>query len=116
MRIVLVIGAGALLAGAAAGARGKTVVAAFYPVAYAAEQIGGAAVHVDNLTPPGVEPHDLELTPREVGSVHDADVVLYLGEGFQPAVAAAAKQSSGRAVDLLAGLPLRRSTEPGLAV
>src|SRR5438034_264096 len=31
MRIVLVIGTGALLAGVAAGARGKTVVAAVYP-------------------------------------------------------------------------------------
>src|ERR671935_2257809 len=53
--------------GASAGANGKrTVVAAFYPLAFAAEEIGGRNVHVENLTPPGAEPHDIELTPQEV--------------------------------------------------
>ncbi|MBM3687553.1 MAG: zinc ABC transporter substrate-binding protein, partial [Actinobacteria bacterium] len=42
------------------------VVAAFYPLQFAAEQVGGAAVEVVNLTPPGAEPHDLELTPQDV--------------------------------------------------
>ena len=67
------------------------VVAAFYPLAYAAEQVGGRAVTVENLTPAGAEPHDLELTPREVGDVLRADLVVYLGGGFQPAVAKAVR-------------------------
>jgi zinc transport system substrate-binding protein len=115
MRIVLVLVGVALLAGCGGSSGGRPdVVAAFYPIAFAAGQIGGPALRVGNLTPPGVEPHDLELTPREVGRIHDAKVVLYLGEGFQPAVAAAARDSSGRAIDLLGGLRLRKSAQEGL--
>ena len=58
--------------------------AAFYPLAFAAEQITGGSVDVRNLTPAGAEPHDLELTPRDVRAVHDATLVLYLGDGFMP--------------------------------
>src|SRR4051812_37188232 len=86
----------------------KNVVAAFYPLAFAAERIGGPSVHVENLTPPGAEPHDIELTPREVGEIQTAAVVLYLSHGFQPAVEQAAKGSRGKRVDVLAGLGRRR--------
>lgn len=83
-----------------------TVVAAFYPLAYAAQKIGGPTVAVENLTPPGSEPHDLELAPKTVARIARADVVLYLGHGFQPAVAAAVKQADGKTIDVLKGLPL----------
>ncbi len=82
------------------------MVAAFYPLAYAAERIGAPAFDVRNLTPPGAEPHDLELTPREVARIQDASVVLYLSHGFQPAVSKAVEQARGTKVDILAGLPL----------
>lgn len=95
---------------AASGCRGsandpgkETVVAAFYPLAWAAEQIAGNAVDVRNLTKPGAEPHDLELTPRDVGRIDDADLVLYLGGGFQPALENAVHDRSGPSVDLLGG-------------
>ena len=108
-RIVLILVSGCVLAGcgAAGGATGKrTVVASFYPLAFAAQQIGGPSLSVENLTPPGSEPHDLELAPQAVARVIRADVVLYLGHGFQPAVSDAVRQASGRTVDVLAGLPL----------
>ncbi len=108
-RIVLVISVACLLTacGSTSASTGKkSVVAAFYPLAYAAERIGGPSLDVENLTPVGAEPHDIELTPRTVGRIVDADVVLYLGHGFQPAVSEAASQTHGRAVDLLEGLPL----------
>ena len=88
-----------------AGAR-LEVVAGFYPLAYAAQEIGADRVDVANLTPPGVEPHDFELSPRDVEQVRSADVVLYLGHGFQPALEDAVAGAGGRAVDLLEGLPL----------
>jgi zinc transport system substrate-binding protein len=91
----------------AASSGGKSVVAAFYPLAFAAERIGGA-VRVHNLTPPGAEPHDIELTPRDVGRIQTAGVVLYLSHGFQPAVEQAVKDAQGKRVDVLAGLDLRR--------
>lgn len=68
------------------GSDGKLdVVASFYPMQYLAEQIGGGHVAVETLTKPGVEPHDLELKPRQIGELGEADVVLYL-KGVQPAV------------------------------
>jgi len=107
-RIVLILVSALLLAGCGAGGSGgkNSVVAAFYPLAYAAERIGGPGFHVENLTPPGAEPHDLELTPREVGRIVNASAVLYLSHGFQPAVSKAVEQARGRKVDVLAELPL----------
>ncbi|MFF9910491.1 metal ABC transporter substrate-binding protein [Streptomyces sp. NPDC013457] len=69
-----------------------SVVASFYPMQYLAEQIGGAHVSVETLTAPGVEPHDLELKPRQIGELGDADYILYL-KGVQPAVDEAIKQA-----------------------
>lgn len=91
---------------------GRTeVVAGFYPLAFAAAEIGGDAVEVVNLTPPGAEPHDVELSVRDVESVRNADVVLYLGQGFQPALEDAAEGADGTAIDLLGGLDLRPGAE-----
>jgi len=94
------------LAGCGGGA-GSTpqVTAAFYPLAFAAERVGDAPVR--NLTPPGVEPHDVELSGRDVQAVGDAELVLYLGGGFQPALEAAVESTGANAVDLLDGLELR---------
>jgi zinc transport system substrate-binding protein len=83
-----------------------TVVAAFYPLAWAAEHVAAPDARVVNLTPPGAEPHDLELSPSDVEDVHVADLVLYLGRGFQPALEQALESRSGRSLDLLAGLDL----------
>jgi zinc transport system substrate-binding protein len=41
-------------------------------------------VDVENLTPPGAEPHDLEVSPQDVAEIRAADLVLLLGRGFQP--------------------------------
>src|SRR5690625_724049 len=62
---------------------GVNVVAAFYPLAFAAEQVGGEDVTVTNLTPAGQEPHDIELDPSDIARVEEADYIVYL-EGFIP--------------------------------
>jgi zinc transport system substrate-binding protein len=108
-RIVLIICAALLTAGCGGGGgdqEGVQVVAAFYPLAYAAERVGGDEVDVRNLTPPGAEPHDVELTARDVERVRQADLDLYLGGGFQPALEDAAAEVQGDAVDLLDGVRL----------
>jgi zinc transport system substrate-binding protein len=88
-------------------------VAAFYPLQYVTEQVGGHHVHVENLVPPGAEPHDLELTPRQVGSLGDAGLVVYL-RGFQPAVdEAVAGQAADRALDVATVSPLRDEAAHG---
>jgi zinc transport system substrate-binding protein len=61
------------------------VVASFYPLQFVAERVGGGLIGVENLTPAGVEPHDLELTPQDVASLEDSDLVVYLS-GFSPAL------------------------------
>jgi zinc transport system substrate-binding protein len=113
LRTVLVL-AGAGVAAAAvglvlafSGGSGKRsgpvrkIVAAFYPLAYAAEQTAGPGVRVFNLTPAGSEPHDLELTPAAVRTIHSADLILLMGHGFQPQVESAARQSGAKVLLLL---------------
>jgi zinc transport system substrate-binding protein len=78
------------------------VVVAVYPLEEAAIRIGGEHVSVATLTPPGVEPHDLELTPGDLETIAEADLILYLGGGFQPAVEdAIASAATGVTVDVL---------------
>jgi zinc transport system substrate-binding protein len=83
-----------------------SVAAAFYPLAFAAEEIGGDEVSVRNLTPPGAEPHDVELSARDVERIRSADLVLYLGSGFQPGFERAADEADGETLDLLQGVDL----------
>ena len=91
---------------------GKTsVVASFYPLAEAAQQVGGDLISVENLTPPGVEPHDLELAPDDIESIATADVIVYLGGGFQPAVEDAISQA-GDAVTVDALLAVDTNEAP----
>ena len=83
---------------------GDEVVAAFYPLAFLAEQVAPDAA-VRNLTPPGAEPHDLELSPRDVAGLREARRVLYLGGGFMPSLEDAV-EGRANAVDLLAGVEI----------
>jgi zinc transport system substrate-binding protein len=91
------------------GAEPLRVAAAFYPLAEAAQQVGGDCVEVTNLTPAGGGPHDLELTPKQVTDLSNDSLVFYLSKGFQPQVEAAVKglPASVTAVDLLNGMPLK---------
>ena len=66
------------------------IVAGFYPLAYAAEGVAGDLAEVVSLAGPGVEPHDLELTPGDVAKINDADLVVYIPE-FIPALDAVVK-------------------------
>lgn len=88
------------------GDEALAVVASFYPLAEAAERVGGDRVSVTNLTPAGAEPHDLELDPDQADEVEDAAVVLVLGRGFQPAVEEAAERRDDTTVELLRELDL----------
>ncbi len=87
------------------------VVAAFYPLAYAAQQVGGDRVTVETLTKPGGEPHDLELLPRQILDIQDAALVVHLSH-FQPAVdAAVAAHAAERSLDVAEAADLLTLTE-----
>ncbi|MEU8112495.1 metal ABC transporter substrate-binding protein [Micromonospora sp. NPDC048947] len=113
---LLALGAGAgCSTGGAAGADPQRVdvVAAFYPLQFLAERIGGDAVRVTNLAKAGAEPHDLELNPSQVGQVSDAELIVYL-KGFQPAVDDAVTQNGGdRAFDVTSVQPLLDASAGG---
>ncbi|MFF2625823.1 metal ABC transporter substrate-binding protein [Kitasatospora griseola] len=92
----------------AAGSDGGrlNVVASFYPMEFLARQIGGEHVKVTGLTAAGVEPHDLELTAKQVAAVQRADTVIYL-KGLQPTVDKAVAQTHPKhVVDATAASPL----------
>ncbi|MET8084760.1 metal ABC transporter substrate-binding protein [Micromonospora sp. NPDC005237] len=101
--------------GGAAGADPQRVdvVAAFYPLQFIAERVGGDAVHVTNLAKPGAEPHDLELSPRQVGQVTEAELIVYL-KGFQPAVdETVAQDDDARVFDVAGVQPLLDASAGG---
>ncbi len=91
----LLVGCGGL--GADDEGLGPRVVTSFYPLQYVAERVAGEHAQVSNLTTPGAEPHDLELTVRQTASIADADL-LVVHSGFQPAVDEAIEQSGPDAV------------------
>ena len=82
-----------------------TVVTGVYPLEWLAQEIGGDTTAVVQLTEPGAEPHDLELTGRQIAEVSEADIVFHVG-GLQPAVDEAVAQEGADAsldvVDLVA--------------
>jgi zinc transport system substrate-binding protein len=83
------------------------VVASFYPLAFAAERVAGPGWEVIDLTPPGTEAHDVELSLEDRSAIEDAEVLLYLGDiGFQPQVEEAVSEVPGRVVAVTEGIPL----------
>lgn len=60
------------------------VVTSFYPLYYFASQIGGDYAAVTNLTPAGAEPHDYELTPQDIATIQDSQLLIMNGSKFEP--------------------------------
>jgi zinc transport system substrate-binding protein len=108
--IILLVGSACATSAGSDGGRAQ-VVGSFYPLYEAAVRVGGDRAEVTNLTPPGVEPHDLELATDDVDLLEDADVVVYAGSGFQPGVEEVAQRSDAVSVDVLEGLSLLSSDE-----
>jgi zinc transport system substrate-binding protein len=94
--------------GGAGDSRGLSIVVAFYPYQFVAERVVGDLGQVQNLTTPGAEPHDLELTPAQVAAIAGADLVIHQ-KGFQPAVDSAIAQSApARVLDVTSLVPLHK--------
>jgi zinc transport system substrate-binding protein len=90
-----------------------TVAAAFYPIEEIVRSVGDDAVDVVTLVPPSEEAHEYEPTARQVGDLQSADMVFYLGGGFQPNVEKAieALPESIRKIDLLESIDLLPITD-----
>src|SRR4029453_1512967 len=109
--LLLAAATGCTNAGSAGSARTEqgqlAVVTAFYPLQFIAQRVAGDHATVTSLTQPGAEPHDLELTPRQVASLTTASLVIYQN-GFQAAVDEAVVQSGNlHVIDTSTVVPLR---------
>ena len=82
----LVCGLTACSGGPAADDGRPEVLVTSYALQYVAEQVGAGHVSVANLTPPGGDTHGLEPAPRAVAALGEADLVVHLSGGMQPAV------------------------------
>jgi zinc transport system substrate-binding protein len=90
----------------AAGTGRMSIVVAAYPLQFLAERIAGDGATIQSLTAPGAEPHDVELTAKQVADVASADAVVYLS-GFQAAVDQAVQTVQPKvAIDANTGLTL----------
>jgi len=89
------------------------VAVAFYPFEFVVDRVGGDQVAVENLTAPGAEPHDLELTPQQVASLSTVDLVVYQS-GFQPAVDTAVQQAQPKqTIDTASFLTMMKASQDG---
>jgi zinc transport system substrate-binding protein len=91
---------------------GPRVVASFYPLEYVAQRVVGEHADVVNLTSPGAEPHDLELTIRQTAEVSEADLVVY-EKDMQPAVDEAVAQHGPDEVVEVSEVVELAALEPG---
>lgn len=60
-----------------------SVIASFYPLYEFTKQVGQDKVNVSMLTPPGIEPHDWEPTVSDLQKMHNADLIVINGIGFE---------------------------------
>ena len=84
------------------------VAASFYPIEEIVRSVGGTAVSILGLVPAGESAHDYEPTPRQFDDLQSADIVFFLGGGFQPNVEKAVATLPDRIVkvDLLSAVTL----------
>ncbi len=77
---------------------GPTVITSFYPLQWATQQVMGETDGtVDVLTKPGADAHGMELSPQQIASLSDADLIVYLDK-LQPEVNAAVAQAGDRPI------------------
>jgi len=89
------------------------IAAAFYPLQYAAQRVAGEYAEVENLTQPGQEPHDIELTVRETALIADADLVVFEAGMSHAVEDGIAETGSGATLDAASVVHLQPSAETG---
>lgn len=94
------------------------VAATMFPLEELVRGVAGAAlgdtVQLVQVVPPGEQAHDLDPTPQQLEAIETADVVLYLGDGFQPSIeqAVAELPDDVTVVDLLDAVQLLPVSDP----
>jgi len=60
-----------------------SVIASFYPLYEFTKQVGQDKIKVSLLVPPGIEPHDWDPTISELQKLHESDLIVINGFGFE---------------------------------
>ncbi len=68
---------------ASSGTAELSAIVSFYPLYEFTKQVGQDKVNVSLLIPPGIEPHDWEPTINELQKMHEADLIVINGIGFE---------------------------------
>jgi ABC-type Zn uptake system ZnuABC Zn-binding protein ZnuA len=99
---------------AAAGSGMLDVVASTSFLADVAQNVAGDRFTVRTLIPPGADPHAFEPTPKDLGAVATADLVIVNGGGLEGPLLKVLDNAGGKAtiVDASAGLR-SRTPQPG---
>ncbi|WHE06816.1 metal ABC transporter substrate-binding protein [Thermoanaerobacterium thermosaccharolyticum] len=71
------------------------IYASFYPLYDLTKKISGDKATVQNIIPPGVEPHDWEPTTRQIADIEGASLVVYLGLGMDSWISKVESSVSG---------------------
>jgi zinc transport system substrate-binding protein len=103
----------ALTTGCGPSSSGRpTVVTSFYPLQFIADFVAGRYNDVVDLTPPGVEPHEYELSVQQTAQV-DRAVVGFYEKGMAPSIdQAMTNDSPQHTLDVTSVVPLH-APEPG---
>ena len=60
-----------------------TIYASIYPIYDFTKKIGGEKISVYNMTKAGAEPHDFEITSKDMANLSKADLFIYNGGGME---------------------------------
>lgn len=92
------------------GTEKVNVMVSFYPLEYIATSVGGQHVSVQNILPPGGEPHDFDPSPRQLAAIGSSDLFIFNGAHFEPWIAKWEKGTFGQAsqtIDMVSELTKR---------
>ncbi len=93
------------------------VLTTIFPIYDIARTVGGEDVVVRNLLPPGVDPHEFALSPRDVELAAGADTILANGAGLDEFIGEALRKAGvaeSKVARLAEGLPLLEAgSDPG---
>ncbi len=59
------------------------VYTSFYPLYYLANEIGMDKIDLRIIVPNGVEPHDYELTMKQIENINQSDLFIFVGAGME---------------------------------
>jgi len=86
----------------------RVLYASFAPIAEFASSIAGSHYEVRCLTPKGGEPHDYEISPKQLVGVESSSLLFVNGLGIEPYLSSLPESISSKTVVLSEGMTKRK--------